>query len=1500
MDELPSIWGRHDRAFIDPIMVKGRLITSILDAPEAWGDRLSILGFKRTNQAWLRLGTLTPSEYTYLSPEIDLIGLRAEEVIDLPASEAEALYSIQVPFDIRDTIIQLWQRQAASVLVALSMEHDINPTRAQAWSFVEAAIAGQITPETETLFGLAFTKMTRDNRMSPDALAYAIELGWESTIPNHAGSPKGTLLLAKGESVRWADSEGVVHEGRLAQKVHVNDIGCWVYKDAPRWSGGYLVTSPLWIKRPQLQFHGSQYDYEYPDHSATENHLSSDETAQTEFVANASQKGLLNRILAVRGYFPGEDWREHCSLLREETISHEANLEDFDNSVEWLGQVEAALHRLSKHFYGNDPICFVIQGHGIPGWEKLTLAINIDGSIQVSNLGHIDAFDDDYLNLKASTSQLEQLRASRGRLMRESSLELAQKFGFDGHIIAATAFATGRPSTWPKISRFFNQQIPIDSLLSMLTVQNGGGDQADYLLRKSARQPVSSSLALDIVLPPDRGNGAVSIQIFEHQAKVLTLEDACEALTLSSENIRWLDFAPTTVMTVYAIEGLFTGNTILPELDQTCLNRLCRDKHQSVIFRSLDEAMSAYETLLDQLEPVTSSMSSNPLKNIISVMDGLHLKSRFLEASQKLRGIDHATLAAFVKAEMARQFKGRLANWTEDFIEGRVNAIINLLREPNAQGVVIIASSTGGWHRMKLEVIKFRDEALSQSRKAELDGAAVAYKTRTRARGTSAVIDGIALADPELCSLLNGDEATFKEEKRSGVVGTYTDTGVVAGLAIKDIRSYDRATLAVHADSMNDAQKTKYLTKDLIWPRKSFEEMKEAGINLYIAYTYDLLWKGLPSKPKSTSRDHTSLFINLLGLMKEKIAPLLDHYSNQGDLKSSDEASYRSFSRDLDEATRAVFGEIPSLGKIYPLKERKIRGTTCYWSHYSPDKSYSMTFKLSKLSWSDVLREKKISKPSTGGSRVAKGNVERVGPDYRGGKSVTGEDFIRTFGFSGIEYGNWTSQKEREKHLNFAYDSMLDFARIMGWEPMTLSLGGKLGLCIGSRGHGGKNAPVAHFDPVNRVINLTRMRGDGSLAHEYFHAVANHYGRLATGTPIDMIDTFAYPLKQGTNLPPRPTNGLRKEVRDGFYDLAVSIMRAPTDDSDERTIENYTALSPMLVAAKALDAEGSRDDYWSNPCEMFARAMEVWFRERMSELGERNDYLVRYDKQKEVSELYPSEDHLARINIFMSPWLEAVRSEVRAVNHPYLGEIEMPILHTEHRSRAPLSSNDLYQLAHNELGRLFDSYIPKLALSSDPLAKAGSYDLAADLVMLNSRYADRKTFYHEAWHVCNAKLLSSPERAGLAALFQAGGPVVASLANTMRAEGYSERVIEHACASPGEAQAYAFELWTEAKFSFDSSEIKAFYRTKSFADGVIRVADLVGADEAEMLFRRFMTGELARRKTLQVAANHVASVPDNQGMEVQGSESGMLVWMVDDVISVAEQANTTKSMRLGI
>lgn len=118
-------------------------------------------------------------------------------------------------------------------------------------------------------------------------------------------------------------------------------------------------------------------------------------------------------------------------------------------------------------------------------------------------------------------------------------------------------------------------------------------------------------------------------------------------------------------------------------------------------------------------------------------------------------------------------------------------------------------------------------------------------------------------------------------------------------------------------------------------------------------------------------------------------------------------------------------------------------------------------------------------------------DVHRKGADYRKGKNAVGDDFLRDFGIKGGEFGNWLSETDRTTSLNYGYDAFCDLADALGIELTDISLNGTLSIGFGSRGKGLSGA-AAHYEPARKVINLTKMNGAGSLAHEFWHAVEDY------------------------------------------------------------------------------------------------------------------------------------------------------------------------------------------------------------------------------------------------------------------------------------------------------------------------------------------------------------------------------------------------------------------------
>jgi len=216
-------------------------------------------------------------------------------------------------------------------------------------------------------------------------------------------------------------------------------------------------------------------------------------------------------------------------------------------------------------------------------------------------------------------------------------------------------------------------------------------------------------------------------------------------------------------------------------------------------------------------------------------------------------------------------------------------------------------------------------------------------------------------------------------------------------------------------------------------------------------------------------------------------------------------------------------------------------------------------------------------------------NRTRKGTDWRGKKDVTPELFGNTFGFRGVEFGNWVNKSERQSALNDAYDALMDLSSIIGVSPKALSLGGGLSLAFGARG--GSKAS-AHYEPSKVVINLTKTKGAGSLAHEWFHALDNYFSKRRGENGEFMTK----------NANKRNNDTTRQELLNAFEDLVATIY-----ESDMRRRSNR------------LDATRSKA-YWGQNVEMAARAFESYVIDKLNSRNEQNDYLANVKSMNEWSE----------------------------------------------------------------------------------------------------------------------------------------------------------------------------------------------------------------------------------------------------------------------------------------
>lgn len=96
-------------------------------------------------------------------------------------------------------------------------------------------------------------------------------------------------------------------------------------------------------------------------------------------------------------------------------------------------------------------------------------------------------------------------------------------------------------------------------------------------------------------------------------------------------------------------------------------------------------------------------------------------------------------------------------------------------------------------------------------------------------------------------------------------------------------------------------------------------------------------------------------------------------------------------------------------------------------------------------------------------------------------------------GITRITYGKTLPDNERMAHSKHFFASIIDLAETLNWDVKKLiSLGG-LGIMFAAAGRGGA---MAHYDPQRIALNLTRGKGDGTVAHEMAHYIDNMLAKI--------------------------------------------------------------------------------------------------------------------------------------------------------------------------------------------------------------------------------------------------------------------------------------------------------------------------------------------------------------------------------------------------------------------
>lgn len=218
--------------------------------------------------------------------------------------------------------------------------------------------------------------------------------------------------------------------------------------------------------------------------------------------------------------------------------------------------------------------------------------------------------------------------------------------------------------------------------------------------------------------------------------------------------------------------------------------------------------------------------------------------------------------------------------------------------------------------------------------------------------------------------------------------------------------------------------------------------------------------------------------------------------------------------------------------------------------------------------------------------------------DYRQGKPVVEDDFMKdsstaTFPFRGVQFGNWTNQNDRQENLNMSFDAFKDLAKALHIHDEDVTLGGQLAIAYGARGHSGA---VAHYEPAENVINLTKMRGAGSLGHEWGHALDNYIAQQIGSHEMFASDGASIDHIYGVDNP--------------MIDLLNTMKYDNSDTGRTQFYRDAKALDGAYSTTGNQKGSNKKGLYWSSETEMFARAFASYVHDKLGE----SDYLVGHSE----------------------------------------------------------------------------------------------------------------------------------------------------------------------------------------------------------------------------------------------------------------------------------------------
>jgi len=468
----------------------------------------------------------------------------------------------------------------------------------------------------------------------------------------------------------------------------------------------------------------------------------------------------------------------------------------------------------------------------------------------------------------------------------------------------------------------------------------------------------------------------------------------------------------------------------------------------------------------------------------------------------------------------------------------------------------------------------------------------------------------------------------------------HEDFGEKIGGAKKDLWRA-RGLYADDLDEMNGREADKYVTKDNVWKKPNYQALHHDGVPVDVVYFIKKVRDSLNVRPAiyrnysqderktiqkryiTTVRQLQAVMENVRSVDDAKKAfdkffvdngylqkangsiigtsyiPVSEYYRNpalsQKLISILQIRSDRQFERDFTRKAERDQFLVPKDKKIpkgYEVHQYDGNGYSRHGDWQAG--TYYVTKGHTILETNIATREEAIrwAQEKAKGSRTKNGkkrfvppqleHINRTGPDYRNGQEIVGQNYLDTFGFRGGEFGNWLNQLDRQASLNMGFEALKDLATALHISDKDIAFAGTLAIAFGARGSG--NA-AAHYEPLRKVINLTKMHGAGSLAHEWWHGLDDYLGGQKGASSMlsqrpnlyepmkKLVDAIKYKLEspEQAKARTRQMNERQRRSAEVWIDSTMKSLIYHTDEPS--VIDQYEAIKADFL----FGVEGSVD-----------------------------------------------------------------------------------------------------------------------------------------------------------------------------------------------------------------------------------------------------------------------------------------------------------------------------------